>query len=115
MYNNSVRIKKQVKQINKKKVMDIKSIADVLYAEFEKSETIISIDEVSPIEDEEIINISIKVDPDYEFTIEDYVYTEICQYIDYVLKKLNVCADFDLAYESIDDNTLNIYGTLTIE
>lgn len=105
--------------------MKIKEIADVLYGEFEKSETIIEIGEISPIEDEEIINLTIydaidahgriKVDGDEEWAIEDYIYCEICNYINYILKKLNVSADFDLDYERVDENTICISGTLTIE
>lgn len=104
--------------------MSIKEIADVLYAEFEKADTILSVEEVTPIEDEEIINISIndaidahrvKIDPYDDLALEDYIYGEVCQYIEYILKGMNVCADLDLAYDRIDDNIINVYGTLTIE
>lgn len=105
--------------------MKIKEIAEVLYDEFEKSETIVEIGEISPIEDEEIINLTIydaidaheriKADGYDDWSIKEYIYREICDYINYILKKLNVSADFDLDYERADENTICISGTLTIE
>lgn len=102
--------------------MKMKEIADVLYKEFENTTTIVEIDEISPIEDEEIINVSfydamdmhtsinmaeMDIDTAAEITLqEDY------EYIGAVLNRIHVEAEIDLDYELSSENVVRIYGTI---
>jgi carbamoylphosphate synthase large subunit len=102
--------------------MKMKEIADVLYKEFENTPTIVEIDEVSPIEDEEIINVSFYDTMDMHTNINmvgmdadtaaEIALQEDYEYIDAVLKRINVDAEIDLDYELSSGEVVRIYGTI---